>query len=191
MKLKGKDLMNIGIFTAIYLVLTTIVAILGFIPIFIPLLIVIVPIIGGIPMMLYYAKIKTFGMLTISGILVGIFMILTGMGIWIVITGIIFGLLADIIFKASDYKSSKAVTVSYGVFSIVLIGNYLPFVFSRDSYFSELAERFSQEYADKLMGYMPLWMIPVLAVAGFVSGVIGSFIGKKMFDKHFKKAGVV
>jgi energy-coupling factor transport system substrate-specific component len=191
MKLKGKDLMNIGVFTAIYLVLTTIVAVLGFIPIFIPLLIVFVPIIGGIPMMLYYAKIKTFGMLTITGIICGIFMILTGMGYWSVITGLLFGLIADVIVKLSDYKSSFSVTISYGLFSMWLLGNYLPIVFTRDSYYKELISNYSQEYADKLMGYMPLWMIPLLAAAGFVSGIIGSFIGRKIFDKHFKKAGVV
>lgn len=191
MKLKGKDLMNIGIFTAIYLVLTTVIAVLGFVPVFIPLLIVFVPIIGGIPMMLYYAKIKTFGMLTITGIICGIFMILTGMGYWSVITGLIFGLIADIVIKAAGYRSSFSVTVSYGLFSLWILGNYLPIVFTRDSYYNDLISNYSQEYADKLMGYMPLWMIPVLAAAGFVSGIIGSIIGRKIFDKHFKKAGVV
>ena len=37
-KLKGKDLMNIGIFSAIIFVIMTAVGMLGFIPIFIPLL---------------------------------------------------------------------------------------------------------------------------------------------------------
>ena len=48
-KLKGKDLINIGIYAAIYCVIMTAVAMLGFIPIMMPLLCVIVPIFGGIP----------------------------------------------------------------------------------------------------------------------------------------------
>ena len=49
-KLQGKDLINIGIFAAIYFVVVFAVSMLGVIPIFIPLLDVLVPLIGGIPM---------------------------------------------------------------------------------------------------------------------------------------------
>lgn len=80
-KLQGKDLINIGIFAAIYFVVVFAVSMLGVIPIFIPLLDVLVPLIGGIPMMLYFSKIKKFGMLTISGLLEGILMLLTRNGL--------------------------------------------------------------------------------------------------------------
>ena len=52
-KLKGRDLINIGIYSAIYFVILMAIAMLGMIPIFLPLLSVLVPIIGGIPFMLY------------------------------------------------------------------------------------------------------------------------------------------
>lgn len=81
-KLQGKDLINIGIFTAIYFIVIFAAASIGFIPIFIPLISVIVPLVGGIPMMLFFSKIKKFGMLTICGVLLGIIMLLTGMGWW-------------------------------------------------------------------------------------------------------------
>ena len=76
-KLQGKDLINIGIFTAIYFIVIFAAASIGFIPIFIPLISVIVPLVGGIPMMLFFSKIKKFGMLTICGVLLGIIMLLT------------------------------------------------------------------------------------------------------------------
>ena len=43
-KLKGRDLINIGIYAAIYFVILFAVAMLGMIPIFLPLLSVFVPI---------------------------------------------------------------------------------------------------------------------------------------------------
>ena len=52
-KLKGKDLINVGIYAAIYCVIMTAVAMLGFIPIMMPMLCVLVPLIGGIPSMLF------------------------------------------------------------------------------------------------------------------------------------------
>ena len=57
-KLKGKDLINIGIYAAIYCVLMTCIAMLGYIPIMMPMLAVIVPIVLGVPMMLFYTKVK-------------------------------------------------------------------------------------------------------------------------------------
>ena len=77
-KLQGKDLINVGIFTAIYFVVFMAVAMLGFIPIFLPLLIAIAPLIAGIVMMLYYSKIQKFGMVSLTGLICGILMLLTG-----------------------------------------------------------------------------------------------------------------
>ena len=57
-KLKGRDLINTGIYAAIYFVILFAVAMLGMIPIFLPLLSVLVPILGGIPFMDIYAKAK-------------------------------------------------------------------------------------------------------------------------------------
>lgn len=70
--LKGKDLMNIGIYSAIYFVIVFACAMLGYIPIFMPLLTVIVPILGGIPFMLFLTKVKKFGMILIMSIIMGI-----------------------------------------------------------------------------------------------------------------------
>ena len=108
-KLQGKDLINIGIFTAIYFIVIFAAASIGFIPIFIPLISVVVPLVGGIPMMLFFSKIKKFGMLTICGVLLGIIMLLTGMGWWCIPTGLIFGLISDFMMKACDYRSALKV----------------------------------------------------------------------------------
>lgn len=45
-RLQGKDLMNIGIYSAIYCVIVTGVAMLGYIPIMMPMLCVLVPLIA-------------------------------------------------------------------------------------------------------------------------------------------------
>ena len=71
-KLQAKDLINVGIFTAIYFVLFFAGMMLGYIPIFIPLLGLVCPIICGIPFMLYLTKVKKFGMVTLSGIILGL-----------------------------------------------------------------------------------------------------------------------
>ena len=143
------------------------IAMLGFIPIFLPLLIVLVPLIGGIVMMLYYSKVQKFGMVSLTGLICGILMLLTGMGYWSIITGAVFG-----------------------VFSMWIIGNYIPIVATRDSYYQQLISGYGQEYADSIMSYISAYTLPLLLIAGFVCGVIGGVIGQKIFKKHFKRAGI-
>ena len=125
-KLKGKDLINIGIYAAIYCVIMTAVAMLGFIPIMMPMLCVLVPLIGGTPMMLFMTKVNKFGMITIYSMIVGLFLWITGMGYWPFIFGIVFGFLADLIAKSGSYKSSKKAILSCGVFNILIFGNFVP-----------------------------------------------------------------
>lgn len=190
-KLQGKDFINIGIFTAIYFVVIFAAAMVGFIPIFIPLISVTVPIVGGIPMMLYFSKINKFGMLTITGLLVGLLMLLTGMGYWCVLTGVVFGLIADLLLKWADYKSAKKDILIHGVFSMWLIGAFIPIVVTRDAYYESLIPGYGQEYADTLMNYIPDWILPLLLAAALISGIIGGFIGRNIFKKHFERAGIV
>lgn len=80
-KLKGKDLINVGIYSAIYFVIMMIVAMLGVVPVLYPTLVVFVPLIGGIPFMLFLTKVKKFGMIWIMSILMGILMVVCGMAI--------------------------------------------------------------------------------------------------------------
>lgn len=190
-KLEGKDLINIGIFTAIYFVITFVVAMIGYIPIFMPLLCVIVPIMGGVPYMLFLTKVKKFGMVFIMSIIMGILMLLTGMGYWAIITASVSGLIAENILKNGKYKSPGKAILTSGVFSTWVWGNFIPMFINRDMYFSNLATRgYGQEYADALANCMPYWMLPALLIASFVSGIIGGLLGKTLLKKHFKKAGI-
>ena len=190
-KLKGKDFITIGIFTVIYFIITTAVSMLGFLPIFIPLTAVLVPLVGGIPMMLYFSKVRKFGMISILSLFVGLFIMLTGMGIFSVIAAVIFGLIADLMMKKADYKSAKMSILAHGVFSLWAVGPFVPIILTRDAYAQMLLQYSTQEYVDQLMSYVPDWFLPVGALAAFVSGIIGALIGRAIFKKHFERAGIV
>lgn len=189
-KIQPKDLITIGIFTAIMFVVCMGVAMLGYIPIFIPLLSVLVPLVGGIPFMLFLTKVKKFGMVLIMSVLIGLITGLMGMGVWVIITGPGFGILAELIFKSGHYKSAGKSILGYGVFSMWVIGNYIPIVVTRDNYFSMLVSGYGQEYAETLMGYIPDWSLIPLLAASFVAGILGGFLGKSLLKKHFVRAGI-
>lgn len=188
-KLKGKDLINIGIYAAIYCVIMTCISMLGYIPIMMPLLAVFCPLVGGIPMMLFYTKTKKFGMITIMSVIIGIYLWVTGMGIYPAIFGVVFGFLADLVAKSGGYKSFAKTVLSYGVMCLMIFGNYLPLFIDREGYFAS-REKFGQEYVDALGNIMQPWTAPVIIIASFVFGVLGALLGKALLKKHFVKAGI-
>lgn len=188
-KLQGKDLINVGIFTAIYFVIVVAVAMLGFIPVFLPLLSVIAPVLGGIPCMLFLTKVKKPGMILIMSIIMGIMMILTGMGYYALLVGIVSGIVAELIYKSGNYASASKAVLTYGVFSIWIWGNYFLFYFNQEKFFAA-KESFGQAYKDTILKIMPEWLFPVLLVSTFVFGIIGGLLGKKMLKKHFERAGL-
>ena len=188
-KLKGRDLINVGIYTAIYFVIMLAVAMLGMIPIFLPLLSVIVPILGGIPFMLFLTKVKKPGMIFIMAMIMGIMMLLTGMGPWPLLTCAVAGILAELIYRSGEYKSAKKAVLAYAVFSMWIWGNYLPLFTDYEGYFAQ-RESYGQAYIEAVQKLMPLWMAPVLLAACFVCGILGGILGRALLKKHFEKAGI-
>ena len=188
--LKGKDLINIGIYAAIFCVIVTAIAMLGFIPIMLPMLCVFVPILGGIPYMLFLTKVDKFGMITIFSTIVGLFLWVTGMGYWPTIFGVVFGVLTDLIAKSGNYKSSKKDILGCGVFNIAVFGNFVPLFTNIDAYFST-RQSFGEEYIGTLTGiFANTWLIPAMIASCVVCGWIGGFLGKALLKKHFEKAGI-
>lgn len=188
--LQAKDLVNVGIYAAIYLVITMILSFLSLVPIFHPLLTIICPIVGSIPFMLFLTKTKKFGMITIMGVIMGVVMLLTGMGYYCLITGFVAALLADFVAKSGSYVSTKKSVLASGIFSLWYIGNYLAVFITREAHYRHVIEGYGKAYADSYMSFYPNWMLPVLLAACFFSGIIGGILGKKVLKKHFKKAGI-
>ena len=174
-KIQAKDLINLGLFTVLYFVIGCCVAIpIGFVPIFLPVLGALWALITGIPFMLFLTRVKKFGMVTIMGVPLGA----------------VFGLLGDLILKSGGYKSAKKSLLGYAVFSLWMVGTYIPMYFMVEDSWASFAASFGEEYADQVMAVMPMWSI-ILVIAGiFVFAISGGLLGKALLKKHFAKAGI-
>lgn len=192
-KLQAKDFITIGIFTALLFVVEFACGMLGFIhPYIVASYVVMIPIVGSIPMMLFYTKINKFGMLSIMSVLLAIIMFVMGMGYLGAPLIIASGVIADLIAKSGRYKSFKKTVISYGVFCLWICANYFPVVVTADSYREGLLESgYSAEYCDNLFYAINSKTIFVLLILCFVFGCLGAFIGKAVVRKHFEKAGIV
>ena len=189
-KLTGKDLINVGIYSAIYFVIVFLIAMLGMVPILYPMLVVFCPIIGGIPFMLFLTKVKKPGMIFIMSILMGVLMLISGMGIYPLIVSVFSGLLSEVIYRKGNYSSAKMAVLTNGTFSLWVWACFLLLFLNRDSFLASRAESVGQDYVDALNKLTPGWLCPVLLIVCFVCGIIGGLLGKKMMHKHFEKAGI-
>ncbi|MGY3724510.1 energy-coupling factor transport system substrate-specific component [Granulicatella balaenopterae] len=191
-KLTVKDLINVGLFSVLIMLATFIAGMIGFIPVTMP----IVPFLGGLvsgPLcMLFATKIKKPGMLFIEQMIIMVFFIISGHGIWGIPTALIAAYLAEVILKRGQYTSVKAARLAFSVASLANVGLWLPLYFAREAYINQLVEMgYGQEYADKLMSVLPMWSLVPIVLLGMLGMYIGCTIGIKLLRKHFVKAGMV
>ena len=189
-KLNAKDLINVGIYTAIYLVVFFVIGMLNAIPILYPLTYFIAPVVTGIPFMLFLTKVDKFGMVSIMGVILAVFWYLMGYTYIPTITYILAGVLSDIVFSFGKYKSFKFDVIGYWIFSCGMIGCAAPMWLMTATYMEQVRVAKGDEYVAGLAKYMPSWM----GFAGIgiilVSSIIGAFLGRKMLKKHFERAGI-
>lgn len=190
-KLNAKDLINVGIFTAIYFALYFVTMMLGYIPVFTILLGILTPIVCGIPFMLYVTKINKFGMVSLTGIIIGILFMVMGSGTLVLVCCVICGILADVVMRAGKYKDIKFIILGYSFFSLLSSGFFARIYFMRSEFLKTVSEGYGAEYAKTLAELTPNWVLPVFVLSCFVGGILGGILGRAVLNKHFKKAGIV
>ena len=189
-KLTGKDLITVGIYSAMYAACIFLVGMFNAIPVFYPIFMFVGPLIIGIPMMLYFIKIEKFGMLTITGILLGAFFYVSGYT-WICLVCIIpSAFLADVALKIGGYKKFWSMAVSYMFLSFGLIAGPANLIYAGEKYWDNIRESMGTQYAEQLARFMPPWMFPVGMVLIAIGAIGGAILGRRMMNKHFKKAGI-
>ena len=161
--LKGRDLITIGIFTALYFVVNFACMLLSglhpYLWIFMPAL---DALLAGIPFMLACAKVPKFGTVLIMGMVPSLVYFITGM-----FTPLILGMMvgacvvAEVIRAATKYRSFAGNTFAYAVFGFGMCGSPLPLWAFHDSFVAQIAAQ-----------------------------GMGAYIARGMFKKHFPKAGL-
>ena len=192
MKLTVKDLISVGIFSVIYFIGFMIAGMLGYIPVCVILLPFIAGILGGIPFTLFVIKTQKFGAVTLMGLIVGLLTFLMGQTWMSILFGLVFGLIADFMMKASEYKNPKKNIAAYAVYTLWTIGTMLPMWIMRTEFFESYRNNGGTDaYIDAVMKLTPSYMIIVIALIGIVGAILGGLLGKRVLKKHFVKAGIV
>lgn len=193
-KLKGKDLITIGIFSAIYFIINFIFMIMGGIhPIIWILMPALIAVFAGIPYMLMVSKVQKPFAVLLMGLITGLIYFATGQfTVIILISMSVSCILAEVVRYFSKYNSFKGNAISYVFFSMGMVGSPLPIWLFKSDFLAQIAEQgMPADYVASLQTLSSNTMLVVLFVAPIIGAIIGAFIAKALFKKHFEKAGIV
>ncbi|WFR58658.1 MptD family putative ECF transporter S component [Anaerocolumna sp. AGMB13025] len=187
-----KDLITIGVFTAILFV-TMLVGGIIFAPN--PVLTFYMPLgaalLGGPVMMLLIAKVPKRGVVTISGILCGVIWFATGMH-WAMDLGyVIGGIIGDLIAGSGKYKNKLLNMIAFICVSLGATGSYISYFLDKNGWSNYMVKGgTSSSYIDAMNGAAKNWMLAVILIGTVLVAGISAWIGSKLLRKQFKKAGI-
>ena len=189
-RLNVKDLITVGIFAVILIVLIFAFGMLGYIPILMLALPILAALVCGIPYMLFLTRVSKFGMVTLLGLILGIVMFLSG-HTWVpIVVFTLFAFIADCILKMANYSSMKYSIISHGVFIMGIMGNMLPFFILRDYFMEAMRVSMGNDYVNVIAPFLNNGVLIILFILTFIAGVASAYIGKIVLKKHFEKAGI-
>src|SRR5699024_8658085 len=194
-KIQIKDLVAIGVYTALYFIMVAISALLvvfiipGYSYVFIP---VISALLSGSIFMLMVAKVPRFGAITIMGSIMGVFFFIMGRFPGALFICIAIALIADGVAYLMHYKNKKGLLLSYLIFSFSTIGPVIPMFIFPSLYISKLVEvGHDASYIEGVFSSISQNTFFILIIGIVIAAVVGGVFGQKMMNKHFKRAGII
>ena len=189
-----KDVITVGIFSAIYFVINFAFMLLGGLH---PLLWILMPgfiaLFTGIPYLMMCAKVQKIGSVLLMGLITGLIYYVTGQVTLVILVSFVLACgLAEIIRIATHYRSMTGNLISFVLFSIGMVGSPLPIWLMREDFLRQITEQgMPTDYINTLRALSSNGMLVVLFLAPIVGAIIGGLIARLMFRKHFEKAGLV
>ena len=187
-----KDLVTIGIFSALFLVFALVGGIF-FAPN--PVLTFYMPVgsalLCGPVYLLLLAKVHKRWAVTILGAILCIVWFVTGMH-WAMSLGyLIMGIIADLAAGTGSYKSRKINSLSYILISLGGTASYLVFFADPDGWAKTmLGNGTEQSYIDTMRASCTTWILIIMLVGTVLAAALSAFIGCRMLRKQFEKAGI-
>lgn len=122
-KLQGKDLITIGIYTALYIAAIFVASVVNITPLTFMFYPAVSSLLGAVFFVMLATKVQKFGAVIIWGVIVGLLYLVLGMALTLPFF-VAAAVIAQLILSKSGYKSMKATIGSYLLISVFSIGGY-------------------------------------------------------------------
>lgn len=190
--LTAKDLVTIGIFSALFLVFALVGGIF-FAPN--PVLTFYMPVgsalLCGPVYLLMMAKVKKHGAAAILGTILCVVWFVTGMH-WAMAVGyLVMGIAADFVAGAGKYQSKRINSLSYILLSLGGTASYLVFFANPGGWAKTmLGNGTEQAYIDTMRSAGTIWILVIMLAGTVLAAAVSAFVGNSMLKKQFEKAGI-
>jgi len=143
--------------------------------------------------MLMAAKVQKPGAVFLMGLITALIYFVTGQFTLVILISMASAcVLAEVIRSMTKYDSFKGNAASYVIFSLGMVGSPLPIWLFKADFLAQITEQgMPADYVSAVEALSSNAMLVVLFVAPIIGGMIGAFIAKGLFKKHFVKAGIV
>jgi energy-coupling factor transport system substrate-specific component len=193
-KLKAKDFITTGIFTALFFLVILIFAMaFSTVPMMIPFIVCFDALVGGVIYLYLRLKVQKFGAITMMSAIIGLIMCLAGHFWPCIIFGILLGLLSDFLSSRGGYKKFGWNTAGFVALILgIALDGYTPMLFFGNAFReTRLQMGMTPELIEQILN---VFRGPLLIAAfggAAVCAVIGMLIGNALLHKHFVKAGLL
>lgn len=190
--MSGRDLMTIGIFLAIYIVLYFAITMFGFLnPVMMLVTLGLSIVVGAIPFMLFLARVKHAGMVALFAIVLGVLLLVIGFPPLSIGVLVSLAVVVELVLAVTGYRSRWAGVLSYTIFSVWNTVPLLPLFYDRQGYFSSPSmSRMGPEYTARLDAFLSTGVLIGFDIAAVVLGLIGGVIALRLLRKSFARAGL-
>ena len=189
-KLKIKDLVTIGVFVVIYVVIIFALGMIGFLPVLYLVYPALLGIVSGTVIMLFMAKVQKPWAMLILGMLTSVFMMVEGNTYLLIIHSFVVMLIAELIRRVGNYNSFKYNMLSFAIFNTWICGSLMQMLWAREKYI-EIAMVMGEEYVNALIKLVTYPNMALVYLGAILGGLIGANIGRILLKKHFIKAGII
>lgn len=191
-ELRAKDLIALGVFGLIYFVATMLV--MGVLSMSVAGFLVapaVSSILAGIVWTYLRVRVPKPWAMLIPGFLCGIVMFLIGTGWPVAVSYFVGALLAEGCSAIGKYKSFLWNSIGYAfVSACFMVGSHLPLIAMPQYYLDMLSASGGVEYGQQIMNTITPAMLCGLVVLAFVTGIVGSLLGRLLLKRHFERAGI-
>ena len=192
-KLNSKDLINVGIFTLLYYIVAMIVIHIAFVPVIQLASMPLMALLCAPIYLVFVAKVGKFGGILLMGLICTALPGLVVFGsVTCFLVGFLFFVIAEFIAKIGKYKSQKFNNLSYVVVSFWSFG-FLGMPWTAGEYFHKVCidGGYSVEWADGVIAAATPLNLVIMLAATVVMAYVSIFFAKRLFRKHFNKAGIL
>jgi len=189
-KLKIKDLVTIGVFAVIYVVIIFALGMIGFLPVLYLVYPALLGIVSGTVIMLFMAKVQKPWAVLILGMLTSVLMMVEGNTYLLIIHSFVVMLIAELIIRVGNYNSFKYNMLSFAIFNTWICGSLMQMLWAREKYI-EIAMVMGEDYVNALIKLVTYPNMALVYLGAILGGLIGANIGRILLKKHFIKAGII